>query len=237
MRVPSAPALLVLLAACGGGGAAPLTGSDPGGGGSPAPGAPGPGTPATPGPPAPSTATIEGVEDAFRPADVTIAAGGSVTWRMIDEEHDVTWTGVAPAGGSIGKLDRGATATRTFATPGSYAYSCARHRNRHGGTVTVTGGSTTAPDTTPPSGSATVETPGETFSPASVTVIAGGTVTWRFTGVSRHDVTFTGERPPGGDVPATDVGGTAQRQFPAAGTYAYRCTRHAGMTGQVVVQP
>jgi plastocyanin len=222
----------VLATGCGGGGAAPVTGTDPGEGGT-TPGAPPPTAPGAPG--APASAVIDGVDDAFRPADATIAAGGSVTWRMIDKEHDVTWVSAAPPGGNIGRIDRGQAATRTFSEPGAYAYSCARHKGRHGGTITVTGGG--SPPGTPPGPSATVTTPGEAFSPATATITSGGTVTWEFTGVSRHNVTFTGAQPPGGNIRDTDVGGRAQRQFPSAGSYPYRCTRHAGMTGEVIVQP
>jgi plastocyanin len=235
-RTPLALALAAaLLAGCGGGGAAPVTGTGPEDGETPP--TPPAGTPATPGAPAPpSAATIDGIDDAFRPGDVTIAVGGTVTWRMIDEEHDVTWSGAAPAGGNIGRMDRGQSVTRTFTAAGTYAYSCDRHKNRHGGTVTVTGGGAApGPEPNPPSGTATVTTPGETFSPATVTITAGGTVTWQFTGVSRHNVTFTAAQPSGGNVPDTDVGGSAQRQFPTAGSYPYRCTRHSGMTGEVVV--
>jgi plastocyanin len=227
-----------LLGACGGGGAAPVTPTDPGGGGTP-------GTPTTPGtppstpgtPPAASTATIDGIDDAFSPSEVTIAAGGTVTWRMVDEEHDVTWTAAAPPGGNTGRIDDDEPISRTFPEAGSYPFTCARHDHEHGGTVTVTDGSA-PPTTPPPAGStATVTTPGESFSPAAVTITAGGTVTWSFTGVSRHNVTFTGQQPAGGNVPDTDVGGSATRTFAAAGTYPYTCTRHDGMNGQVVVQP
>jgi plastocyanin len=117
-------------------------------------------------------------------------------------------------------------------------------RITHGGTtreatVTVTvGGAPTPPPTNPsPPLTATVTTPGESFSPASVTIRTGGTVTWQFTGGTRHNVTFNGTAPPGGNIPDTDAGGSAQRQFPTAGTYAYTCTRHSGMNGTVVVQP
>jgi plastocyanin len=223
-----------LATGCGGGGAAPITGADPGEGGN-TPGTPPPTVPGAPG--APTSAVIDGVDDAFRPPDATITAGGTVTWRMIDEEHDVTWSGAAPPGGDIGRIDRGRSASRTFSEPGAYAYSCARHKGRHGGVITVTGGGGDPPTGTPPTGSATVTTPGESFSPTTVTITSGGTVTWEFTGVSRHNVTFTGAQPPGGNVPDTDVGGRAQRQFPSAGSYPYRCTRHAGMTGEVIVQP
>lgn len=225
-----------LLGGCGGGGAAPVTPTDPGGGGE-TPGAPV--TPPPPGtPPAASTATIDGIDDAFTPSEVTIAAGGTVTWRMVDEEHDVTWTAAAPPGGNTGRIDDDEPVSRTFPQTGTYPFTCARHDHEHGGTVTVTDGSSAPPTTPPPAGStATVTTPGESFSPANVTIPAGGSVTWGFTGVSRHNVTFTGQQPAGGNIPDTDVGGSATRTFAAAGTYPYACTRHSGMNGQVVVQP
>jgi plastocyanin len=102
----------------------------------------------------------------------------------------------------------------------------------------VTVGGTTPPPPPPPNpGSAIVTTPGTTFSPANVTIGAGGTVTWQFTGGTRHNVTFSGTAPTGGNIPDTDPGGSAARTFAAAGTYSYTCTRHAGMNGTVVVQP
>jgi plastocyanin len=278
-------------------------------------------------PPPPNAAEVLGVDDAFQPSAVTIRPGGTVTWRMVDEEHDVAWTGTAPAGGNIGKMDRGSSVSRTFATAGVYAYTCQRHKGKHGGTVTVDGatqapvftsvrvspanpsvavGATVQLTATPldqagqgmggvpapawssadparatvsasgvvtgvavgtvsvtarithggvtreasatvavgtgsgggssPS-TATVTTPGNTFSPAAVTLATGGTVTWQFTGSTRHNVTFNGAAPTGGNIPDTDAGASVARTFGAAGTYSYQCTRHAGMTGQVIVGP
>lgn len=287
---------------------------------------------APPAPPAPTNATVQGVEDAFTPSTVTITTGGTVTWTMVDEEHDVTWTGAAPTGGNIGRIDRGQSVSRTFPNAGTYAYLCDRHDGDHGGTVTVqaggnpgetpvltavvitpaspsvavgatvqltatgldqggrtmtglaaaqwssadatkatvsasgvvtgvaagtvgitariTQGATTREATVnvtvgtttnpPPPGnpvSATVTTPGNSFSPASVTIAVGGTVTWQFTGSTRHNVTFSGTAPAGGNIPDTDAGGSAQRQFSTSGTYNYSCTRHSGMNGTVIVAP
>jgi plastocyanin len=284
-------------------------------------------------PSAPTSATVQGVDDAFSPSAVTIAAGGTVTWTMVDEEHDVTWTGAAPAGGNTGRIDRDAPVSRTFASAGTYTYLCNRHDGDHGGTVTVVAGggggggggtpvftsltltpaspavqvggtvqltatprdqlgapmaglpaatfttsdasratvsatglvtavaagaatitaqvtaggvtrqatasvtvTTTAPPpaTTPEPTTVTVTTPGVTFSPRSVTIPAGGRVSWQFSG-DRHNVTFTGAAPTGGNIPDTD-GATVTRTFPTVGTYNYSCTRHNGMTGTVVVQ-
>jgi plastocyanin len=281
--------------------------------------------PATP--TAPTSAVVQGIEDAFSPSAVTIATGGTVTWTMLDEEHDVTWSGAAPAGGGIPRMDKGSSATRSFATAGTYSYACSRHNGRHGGTVTVNAGgggsvtpvftsltltpgapavqadgtvqltatprdqngaamaglpaatfqssdatratvsatglvtavavgtatitatvtangatrtaasTVTVTSTAPPAqpSGATVATPNATFSPAVVTIAAGGSVTWQVSG-ARHNVTFSGAAPTGGNVPDTDAGGSATRTFPNAGTYDYVCTRHSGMQGRVVAQ-
>ena len=281
-----------------------------------------------PTPSVPSSAAVTGIEDAFSPSAVTIAVGGTVTWSMDDEEHDITWTGTAPPGGNIPRLDRDETASRTFPTAGTYAYTCDRHDGEHGGTVevktaqtqnpvftsvtispaspsvqvgatvqltatardqngapmaglpaaaftsgdqtratvsasglvtgvsagtatitaTITSGGTTrtatatvnvttTPTPTEPQqpSTATVTTSGVRFVPADVTISAGGTVTWRMA-ETRHNVTFQGAAPTGGNIPDTDEGGSASRTFPTAGTYNYTCTRHSGMNGRVIVQ-
>lgn len=100
----------------------------------------------------------------------------------------------------------------------------------------------TPPDETPAAPAAppgpgtnnvTVTTPGETFAPRVVNITSGSSVTWQFSG-ARHNVTFATLQPAGGNVPDTD-GGSASRTFTAPGTYDYICTRHSGMTGQVMV--
>jgi plastocyanin len=92
------------------------------------------------------------------------------------------------------------------------------------------------PTAPPPSGATkTVTTPNETFSPSEVTIPAGGSVTWQFSG-ARHNVTFQGAAPSGGSIPDQDAGTSASRTFALAGTYNYLCTRHAGMSGRVIVQ-
>ncbi|HEX8359236.1 MAG TPA: Ig-like domain-containing protein [Longimicrobium sp.] len=86
------------------------------------------------------SATVRGLEHAFSPSSVTITPGGTVTWTMVDDEHDVTWTGAAPPQGNIPKMDEGDSVTRTFPTAGTYTYRCARHENHdETGTVVVQG--------------------------------------------------------------------------------------------------
>lgn len=85
-----------------------------------------------------------------------------------------------------------------------------------------------------PGGSANVAaTADQRFDPGTVTITAGGTVTWAF--AIQHNVTFNTAAPPGGNIPNTSSGNVS-RSFPTAGTYDYHCTLHSGMNGQVVVQ-
>ncbi len=84
-----------------------------------------------------------------------------------------------------------------------------------------------------PGGASVTATGNNTFSPAAVTIAAGGSVTWQF-GNGTHNVTFAASQPPGGNIPDQSAG-TVTRTFPAAGSFAYECTRHNGMTGSVTV--
>lgn len=88
----------------------------------------------------------------------------------------------------------------------------------------------------PPDGvSATVTTVGRTFYADHVVIRQGGTVSWAFAGT--HTVTFTGEAPDEGSIPATAAGVAVTRTFSTPGDYAYFCSRHAGMGGSVTVLP
>ena len=72
------------------------------------------------------------------------------------------------------------------------------------------------------------------FSPSSVAITKGGTVTWNNTGSTVHNVTFTSQGAPAGV--ANFSGGSKTVTFPNSGTYQYQCTNHAGMQGTVTVQ-
>jgi plastocyanin len=71
------------------------------------------------------------------------------------------------------------------------------------------------------------------FDPGSVSAHVGDIVKWTNTGTVNHTVTFE-SNPSLSDV-SLAAGGTWEVKFDAAGTYAYRCTIHAGMTGTVTV--
>lgn len=109
-------AVLAIVAACGGGAdVSPATSTAPE---SVAPAA----TDAPDG--GPATVTIAGF--AFDPASISVAAGTTVTWTNTDSAaHTVRWDdGTAPSGSLT---SGGAPYTRTFDTPGTFAYACGIH--------------------------------------------------------------------------------------------------------------
>jgi plastocyanin len=87
-----------------------------------------------------------------------------------------------------------------------------------------------APQTATVQGSATANV----FSPATVTVARGGTVTWTF-GARPHNVSFLATTGAPSNIPTT-TNNQVSREFTAAGTFAYACTLHPGMFGTVTVQ-
>lgn len=106
-------------------------------------------TPTTPGgsgggtnpPPATAEVTVgPNGSQAFSPASVTIAAGGSVTWTWASSGHNVVGDNGTPArSGAL--ANAGTTYTATFPTAGVYHYYCEAHGAPNGvgmsGTVTV----------------------------------------------------------------------------------------------------
>ena len=69
------------------------------------------------------------------------------------------------------------------------------------------------------------------FSPRTVTVGRGATVTWKWRGRVAHNVTFRGSAHS-----KTQTRGTYSHKFNSKGTFAYRCTIHAGMVGTIRVR-
>ena len=71
------------------------------------------------------------------------------------------------------------------------------------------------------------------FSPGSVDIIRGGSVTWNFQAIV-HNVTFNVATGAPADINATSST-SVSRTFNTSGTFDYQCTLHGGMTGRVIV--
>lgn len=107
---------------------------------------------------------------------------------------------------------------------------------------TGTNGSAPAPDT------AEVSIEDDEYVNATVTIAAGGTVTWTHNGENPHTVTaddesFDSSPDCGSDIPllppngCLEQGDTFSWTFTEPGTYTYHCKVHEGMmTGTVVVE-
>ena len=209
-------------------------------GGTPPPGATAP--PATPAPPAAAPA-VRMAGRVFRPATVAIDAGQSVVF-INDDGRDHTAT-ARDRSFDTGNLAPGQRATRTFSTPGTFAYFCVIHPDMTG-TIAVRGAAGATPPPPPPPTPAPKPTPVPTapaggvsvvdfaFRPSSLTVTAGATVTWINRGAAPHTVTANDKSFDSGVFVA---GARYTRTFSVPGTYQYTCTLHPQMVGTLFVAP
>jgi len=139
------------------------------------------------------------------------AGGGSITPAQNVTAANGTATAQRTLGGATG--DQTATATASGLT-GAPAVTFTTHAEL------ITG----------------IDINDNSFTPTSITVPLHTAVTWTWLGANIHNVTFTAAT----GVPA-NIGnmttGSANRTFDTAGTFQFRCTNHAGMTGSVTVNP
>ncbi|OGG52485.1 hypothetical protein A2851_05045 [Candidatus Kaiserbacteria bacterium RIFCSPHIGHO2_01_FULL_53_29] len=78
----------------------------------------------------------------------------------------------------------------------------------------------------------------DSFSPRTITIAKGSTVTWTNTGAMQHTVTADG----GSFDTGLSPGANFSRTFTTAGTYPYYCRFHGapggvGMSGVITVMP
>ena len=178
------------------------------------------------------------------PRDVSVAPGTTVTWVNGDgERHRVRSTSGADV--DSGNLEPGDRFSFTFTADGRTTYVDDRDRadaSQHG-SVTVTGGGGTAPGPAPapapapgpgqaPPSSAAVTIGDGLFSPSSLVVAPGGTVTW----TNGDDRAHTATADDGSfDTGSLGAGASSTKPFPNEGTFAYFCEIHPDMTGTVTV--
>jgi plastocyanin len=74
---------------------------------------------------------------------------------------------------------------------------------------------------------------GSSFSPSSITVTAGTTITWTNKDNTMHTVTSNTAVFSSNNLSKS---GTFSFTFTTAGTFPYHCLFHSGMTGTVIVQ-
>ena len=198
-----------------------------------------------------ATATVT-IGASLSPKSLTVAPGTTVTWRNTDHERHRPRSTSGPDEFDADDIEPGESWSFTFRVAGTYRYADHRDEDNSAyfGTITVSSGSTSGgggtggggtggggtggggggTTTAPASGS--VSMAGRTFSPSSVRVRAGGTVTFVNDDDRAHTVTATDGSFDSG---VLNAGGRWSRTFRAAGTYRYLCAIHTDMTGTVVV--
>jgi plastocyanin len=186
-----------------------------------------------------ATATVT-IGATLSPRSLSVRVGTTVTWRNADSDRHRVRTTSAPVELDSNDLERGESWSFTFRAAGTYRYVDHREEDdpAYWGTVTV---STPAPPesrgasggggaTAPASGSVTIA--GRAFSPSSVTVRAGGTITFANDDDRAHTVTA---RDGSFDSGVLGSGARWARRFASAGTFRYFCAIHPEMTGLVTV--
>jgi plastocyanin len=86
----------------------------------------------------------------------------------------------------------------------------------------------------PPAAANTINLSGSVFSPSTLTVKVGTTITWNNNDNKAHTVTADDSSFDSGSLAA---GKSYTRTFGTAGSFSYHCNFHSGMTGTIVVQP
>ncbi|MDP3910804.1 MAG: plastocyanin/azurin family copper-binding protein [Gemmatimonadales bacterium] len=147
----------------------------------------------------------------------------------------VDWA-VASGGGSISPAQN-TTATNGNASA-THTLGAATGANTATATANAVAGAPEVTFTTTAAIVTTVEVRGNnTFFPTSVTITQGNDVTWAWQGTTApHNVTFAAATGAPADIPDR-ISGSQSRTFNTAGTFAYQCTNHVGMTGSVTVNP
>ncbi len=185
-----------------------------------------------------ATATVTVRNYEFSPASITVSRGDTVRWQWESGSHTVTSGASSQPADDPGALfDASINSVNTdfsyvFDTPGDYPYFCRPHELMGmRGSVTVTG------DT------AFVRTGNYAFSPATVTVRTGDTVTWLWVDGSHTTTSGASSQPadnPGAlwNSPLDAAHPSFSYTFSQAGSFPYFCIPHEfmGMTGSVMVQ-
>ncbi len=120
-----------------------------------------------------ATTSVNIVDFAFQPANVTIKVGDTVKWTNTGPSTHTTTSGTTTGGvrhpdgqWDSGSLSAGQTFSHTFTKAGDYPYYCSFHFTSMVGTVTVQA-ATTEPPATPPGGT----TPSPTTPPGGTTPV------------------------------------------------------------------
>ncbi len=178
------------------------------------------------------------VTSTLEPASITVAPGSRIVWQNLDGSRHRFRTISGPAEFDTGDIDPGESVSVTLNAEGTYSYIDERNdaNTSYHGTIVVRSGVAGTTTTTVAGGGgggpAEVRMAGRRFSPLSLTVPAGTTVS--FVNDDDRDHTATaGDRSFDSGILAP--GRTFNRTFGVPGTFPFVCLLHPDMTGTITV--
>jgi plastocyanin len=190
-----------------------------------------------------ATVTVR-IGQSLSPRTVTIAPGTSVRWVNASDNRYRMRSRNGPVEFDSGNLEPGESYTFTFTRVGTYPYLDDRDREDADfhGAVIVTEATSPAATPKPAEGggdpatgpgaatSATIRMANRSFSPGTVTIAAGGSITFANDDDRSH--TATGDS---FDTGVLAPGGRSKKTFPSPGTFTFLCQIHPEMTGRISV--
>ena len=185
-----------------------------------------------------SAATVSvRITDHLSPAELTVPAGATIRFVNADNERHRMRSQSGPAEFDSHNLEPGQSYSMRLTAKGTYTYLDERDDDdtRYHGRIVVGGGTSGGGSSTgpAPASSPSVSMAGRAFSPSTVTIAAGGSVTFRNDDDRAHTVTAKDGAFNSGTI---GEGGSWKRTFKQAGTFSYLCAIHPEMTGKVVVK-
>jgi len=151
----------------------------------------------------------------YTPNSLVVAPGTTVTWVNNESvTHTVTSDSLKFDSGNMVKGDE---FSFTFSSAGVYPYHCKYHPNMTG-KIIVTNQVTIA---------------NFKFTPSTLTIKVGSSVTWINNDAATHTATSNNSVFDSGDLP---TGKSFTYKFNAVGTYPYICIYHPEMVATIIVQ-
>lgn len=193
-------------------------------------------------PSGPSTGAVRIVDYAYEPATISVRAGDTLVWTNVGRApHTVT---ADDRSFDSGRMASGGTYSRTFTSPGTFAYFCTLHPEMRA--VVAVGAADEPPPAPPPppdpsptSSSTTRASAGGSiqmfdygYRPSTFSARVGDRVVWNNAGLAPHTATARDGSFDTGLVAAGASGSVTLRK---AGTFAYFCTLHPQMTATIKV--
>lgn len=188
--------------------------------------------PPPPPPPPPSTQTLGSISTNVTSLNLTAGSTQTITVSAFDTQGAVITNPGTPTftSGQITVADVDATGAVLGISAGNTSVTVSLTR----GGITRTAMVTVAVTGQLPSIASVSTQSGDVFTPSTVAIALGGSVTWTF-GATIHNVTFGGTAGAPSNI-GNSSGTQASRTFTQAGNFSYSCTLHAGMNGQVIVR-